>query len=110
MDPVVGCTAFGWMTLQGSKVEGTDLHSKTAALVGISRDQAKVMSQVHFLAYNRSCMYVYKIKKVRNSHKYQICVTWLMGGSFVIVYHREINYISGATYQVENVLMHIDFV
>jgi len=25
-----GCTALGWMTLQGTKSEGTDLHSKTA--------------------------------------------------------------------------------
>lgn len=41
---VHGCTAFGWMTLQGNKVEGTDLHSKTAALVGISRDQAKIFN------------------------------------------------------------------
>ena len=39
-----GCTAFGWMALQGSKKDGTDMHSKTAALVGISRDQAKVFN------------------------------------------------------------------
>ena len=39
---LLGCTALSWMTLQGSKAEGTDLHSKTAALLGISRDQAKV--------------------------------------------------------------------
>ncbi len=32
------------MTLQGKKSEGTDLHSKTASLVGISRDQAKVFN------------------------------------------------------------------
>lgn len=37
-----GCTALSWMTLQGKKSDGTDLHSKTAQLVGISRDQAKV--------------------------------------------------------------------
>lgn len=41
---VHGCTAFGWMTLQGTKKEGTDLHSKTASLVGISRDHAKVFN------------------------------------------------------------------
>lgn len=37
-----GSTAFGWMTLQGRKSEGTDLHSKTAETIGISRDHAKV--------------------------------------------------------------------
>jgi hypothetical protein len=30
------------MTLQGKKSAGTDLHSKTAQLMGISRDNAKV--------------------------------------------------------------------
>ncbi|XP_014673437.1 PREDICTED: DNA polymerase subunit gamma-1-like [Priapulus caudatus] len=39
-----GCTAFGWMTLQGRKSEGTDLHSKTAAAAGVTRDQAKVLN------------------------------------------------------------------
>ncbi|XP_021263131.1 DNA polymerase subunit gamma-1 [Numida meleagris] len=39
-----GCTAFGWMTLQGKKSDGTDLHSKTAATVGISREHAKVFN------------------------------------------------------------------
>jgi DNA polymerase gamma 1 len=39
-----GCTAFGWMTLQGTKSEGTDLHSHTARLAGISRDHAKVFN------------------------------------------------------------------
>uniref|UniRef100_UPI00398F448B DNA polymerase subunit gamma-1 n=1 Tax=Pristiophorus japonicus TaxID=55135 RepID=UPI00398F448B len=39
-----GCTAFGWMTLQGKKSGGTDLHSKTAATVGISREHAKVFN------------------------------------------------------------------
>uniref|UniRef100_A0A673TT22 DNA polymerase subunit gamma-1 n=1 Tax=Suricata suricatta TaxID=37032 RepID=A0A673TT22_SURSU len=39
-----GCTAFGWMTLQGRKSRGTDLHSKTAAAVGISREHAKVFN------------------------------------------------------------------
>lgn len=39
-----GCTAFGWMTLQGRKSSGTDLHSKTAATVGISREHAKVFN------------------------------------------------------------------
>ncbi|XP_051062543.1 DNA polymerase subunit gamma-1 isoform X2 [Phodopus roborovskii] len=39
-----GCTAFGWMTLQGRKSRGTDLHSKTASTVGISREHAKVFN------------------------------------------------------------------
>jgi DNA polymerase gamma 1 len=39
---LLGSTAFGWMNLQGKKKDGTDLHSKVADLVGISRDQAKV--------------------------------------------------------------------
>ncbi len=43
---IPGCTALGWMTLQGNKAQGTDLHSKTASLVGISRDQAKVRSNM----------------------------------------------------------------
>lgn len=38
----LGSTAVGWMTLQGKKSEGTDLHSKTANTIGITRDQAKV--------------------------------------------------------------------
>ena len=37
-----GSTAIGWMTLQGKKSEGTDMHSKTADTVGISRNNAKV--------------------------------------------------------------------
>uniref|UniRef100_A0A4W6EBV9 DNA polymerase subunit gamma-1 n=1 Tax=Lates calcarifer TaxID=8187 RepID=A0A4W6EBV9_LATCA len=39
-----GCTAFGWMTLQGKKSQGTDLHSRTAETVGISREHAKVFN------------------------------------------------------------------
>ncbi|KAF7241560.1 DNA polymerase subunit gamma-1 [Varanus komodoensis] len=39
-----GCTAFGWMTLQGKKSSATDLHSKTASTVGISREHAKVFN------------------------------------------------------------------
>ncbi|XP_033097016.1 DNA polymerase subunit gamma-1-like [Anneissia japonica] len=39
-----GCTAFGWMNLQGKKSNETDLHSKTASTVSISRDQAKVFN------------------------------------------------------------------
>ncbi|KAG2204413.1 hypothetical protein INT47_005204, partial [Mucor saturninus] len=39
-----GATALGWMTLQGTKSEGTDLHSKTAGILGISRDKAKIFN------------------------------------------------------------------
>ncbi|PCH35014.1 hypothetical protein WOLCODRAFT_139691 [Wolfiporia cocos MD-104 SS10] len=39
-----GATALGWMTLEGTKAAGTDLHSKTAKILGISRDQAKVFN------------------------------------------------------------------
>ncbi|TFK38611.1 DNA polymerase family A-domain-containing protein [Crucibulum laeve] len=39
-----GATALGWMTLEGTKGAGTDLHSKTASILGISRDQAKVFN------------------------------------------------------------------
>ncbi len=44
---LLGSTAFGWMNLQGKKKDGTDLHSKIANLVGISRDQAKVNEYNH---------------------------------------------------------------
>ncbi|KAK6458240.1 mitochondrial DNA polymerase catalytic subunit [Scheffersomyces xylosifermentans] len=39
-----GGTALGWMTLEGDKTEKTDLHSKTAEILGISRNDAKVFN------------------------------------------------------------------
>lgn len=39
-----GATALGWMTLQGTKSDGTDLHSRTASILGMSRDDAKVFN------------------------------------------------------------------
>ncbi|WFD04439.1 DNA-directed DNA polymerase [Malassezia obtusa] len=39
-----GATAIGWMTLEGSKAHGTDLHSKTASILGTSRNHAKVFN------------------------------------------------------------------
>lgn len=39
-----GGTAIGWMTLEGTKGEGTDLHSKTASILGIARDEAKIFN------------------------------------------------------------------
>ncbi|VDL28522.1 unnamed protein product [Hymenolepis diminuta] len=46
-DSVVGFqggTPYGWMTLEGSKAKGTDLHTKTANLIGIKRSEAKVLN------------------------------------------------------------------
>ncbi|KAI9867882.1 MAG: DNA-directed DNA polymerase gamma mip1 [Trichoglossum hirsutum] len=39
-----GGNAIGFMTLEGTKAAGTDLHSKTAKILGISRDNAKVFN------------------------------------------------------------------
>ncbi|CAB5196034.1 unnamed protein product [Rhizophagus irregularis] len=39
-----GATGLGLMMLQGSKSEGTDLHSETAKILGITRDDAKVFN------------------------------------------------------------------
>ncbi|KZT07053.1 gamma DNA-directed DNA polymerase [Laetiporus sulphureus 93-53] len=51
-----GATALGWMTLEGTKAAGTDLHSKTASILGISRDQAKVFNYSRI--YGASMRYV----------------------------------------------------
>lgn len=39
-----GGTAVGWMTLEGTKKAGTDLHFKSAQILGISRNEAKVFN------------------------------------------------------------------
>jgi len=39
-----GGNAVGFMTLEGSKATGTDLHSRTASILGISRNDAKVFN------------------------------------------------------------------
>ncbi|PKS13293.1 hypothetical protein jhhlp_000064 [Lomentospora prolificans] len=39
-----GGNALGFMTLEGSKAAGTDLHSRTASILGISRNDAKVFN------------------------------------------------------------------
>ncbi|KAJ3395210.1 DNA-directed DNA polymerase gamma mip1 [Lobulomyces angularis] len=39
-----GSTPLGFMTLQGSKSQGTDMHSVTAKILDISRDNAKVFN------------------------------------------------------------------
>lgn len=41
---VHGGNALGFMTLEGSKAAGTDLHSRTASILGISRGNAKVFN------------------------------------------------------------------
>ncbi|KAG2731438.1 hypothetical protein G9P44_005854 [Scheffersomyces stipitis] len=44
MFKIHGGTALGWMNLEGDKHEKTDLHSKTAEILGISRGDAKVFN------------------------------------------------------------------
>lgn len=39
-----GGTPIGWMCLEGTKNEGTDLHTKTANVLGISRNDAKIFN------------------------------------------------------------------
>lgn len=39
-----GSTALGWMTLEGDKNEKTDLHSRTADIMGILRNDAKIFN------------------------------------------------------------------
>lgn len=39
-----GGNAIGFMTLEGTKAAGTDLHSKTAKILGVSRNDAKVFN------------------------------------------------------------------
>ncbi|PSK43084.1 DNA polymerase gamma, mitochondrial [Elsinoe australis] len=39
-----GGNAIGFMTLEGSKAAGTDLHSRTAKILGITRNDAKVFN------------------------------------------------------------------
>ncbi|CAH8834474.1 unnamed protein product [Trichobilharzia szidati] len=39
-----GSTPYGWMTLQGNKMDGTDLHTKIAKEMGIKRSESKVLN------------------------------------------------------------------
>ena len=43
-----GSTAFGWLTLHGEKCRGTDVHSRVARTLSITRDQAKVLNYGRF--------------------------------------------------------------
>ena len=50
-----GATPLGWMTLQGKKSDGTDLHSRTASILGISRDHAKVFNYGRIYGAGEKC-------------------------------------------------------
>ncbi|KAI5271505.1 DNA polymerase gamma [Aureobasidium subglaciale] len=39
-----GGNAIGFMNLEGSKAQGTDMHSRTASILGISRNDAKIFN------------------------------------------------------------------
>ena len=39
-----GGTAIGWMCLEGTKNDGTDLHTKTAKILGCTRNEAKIFN------------------------------------------------------------------
>ncbi|KAI3475578.1 hypothetical protein L1887_63008 [Cichorium endivia] len=53
-----GGNAIGFMTLEGAKAAGTDLHSRTASILGISRNDAKarlaltVHDEIRYLSKN----------------------------------------------------------
>jgi len=74
-----GATALGWMTLEGTKSAGTDLHSKTAKILGLSRDQAKVfnysriygagMKHAALLLLQANAGMSYASTKDRNTHR-----------------------------------------
>ena len=39
-----GSTPIGWMCLEGTKQDGTDMHTKTAKILGCSRNEAKIFN------------------------------------------------------------------
>lgn len=41
---ISGATPYGWMTLEGNKSDGTDLHTKIAKIMGITRNEAKILN------------------------------------------------------------------
>lgn len=59
-----GATPFGWMTLNGTKSNGTDMHSITAKAVGISRDHAKVLNYARI--YGAGQMFATRLLKQFN--------------------------------------------
>lgn len=48
-----GGTGLSYMTLRGSKSEKTDMHSKTASLIGITRSEAKVLNYARIYGAGR---------------------------------------------------------
>lgn len=48
-----GATPFGWMTLVGNKSNETDMHSITAKVIGISRNQAKILNYARIYGAGR---------------------------------------------------------
>lgn len=50
-----GATAMGWMALRGTKSEGTDVHSRTAQLVGIDRNTAKIFNYGRIYGAGEKC-------------------------------------------------------
>ncbi|XP_037027495.1 DNA polymerase subunit gamma-1, mitochondrial [Bradysia coprophila] len=59
-----GATPLGWMTLSGSKSDGTDMHSVTAKAIGISRDHAKVINYARI--YGAGQMFAERLLKQFN--------------------------------------------
>ncbi|KAJ6637012.1 DNA polymerase subunit gamma-1, mitochondrial [Pseudolycoriella hygida] len=59
-----GATALGWMTLSGTKSDGTDMHSVTAKAIGISRDHAKVINYARI--YGAGQMFAERLLKQFN--------------------------------------------
>lgn len=59
-----GATPLGWMTLSGSKSDGTDMHSVTARAIGISRDHAKVINYARI--YGAGQMFAERLLKQFN--------------------------------------------
>lgn len=59
-----GATPLGWMTLSGTKSDGTDMHSVTAKAIGISRDHAKVINYARI--YGAGQMFAERLLKQFN--------------------------------------------
>lgn len=54
-----GATPFGWMTLNGTKSNATDMHSITAKAVGITRDHAKGKKYTLPLLFSTSIFFLF---------------------------------------------------
>ena len=58
------------MTLQGKKADKTDLHSKVAETVGISRDHAKVwrhnLTRIITIYLQKMSHFIEKLQKAQN--------------------------------------------